>query len=223
MENIYTSNIAYSAIDKVIKLTGFTELQNFFLTNALSNCNKILDLAMGFGNVAKVLLENGKDVYRIDSSKIAFDYSKKNIGKELTERLKLIRGDFMRLPFNSEFDGVCCESNFGAEGAKLVIPEAYRALKNGGIFAVTMVEDQKLARERTNKEMEKKGINYVLSNFTQEELEFLRGIEGRTFGEGDELPSYELMRMAGKHGFETKSVVPFYDEAFYCLVMQKGN
>lgn len=221
MENIYSSRLAFSATDKGATLSGLTENQNFFLVNALSDCNRVLDLGVGFGNVTKALLDGGKTVFGLDISKIALDYSLEKVGKELAGRLHLVRGDFRDLPFNSEFDGVSCASNLGARDAELVLPEVYRSLKNGGIFAVTMLEDQKLLEERTNKEMEKKGIDYVLSNFTQEELEFVRGMEGRIYG--DELIASELMKLAEKYGFKTKSVVPFYDEAFYCLVVRKSD
>lgn len=234
MNEIYNSRLAFSALDKAATLSELTELQNLFLVNALSDCSRVLDLGVGFGNVAKALLMDDKTVTGVDISRIGLNYAvektkpcthillEKILGREGRRdfgKLSLIQGDFRRLPFNSEFDGVSCASNIGAKDAGLVLPEVYRALRKGGYFAVTVLEDPKLAAERTNKEMEKKGINYVLSNFTKDELEFLRGIEGRTFG--DELQASELMRLAKKCGFETKSVVPFYDDAFYCLVVRK--
>lgn len=131
----------------------------------LENCEYIIDLGCGTGNITLKLLKMGKFITAVDKSQRSLDILKKKVESfEFSANLKPILADITNL--NSEIGS---ESFDGANSlivAHLVkqykkhIEESYRILKAGGRFVITarnVGQDQELLVKSVKKSLVGRG------------------------------------------------------------------
>lgn len=63
--------------DKIMSATSFNDEQIRLIAEDLQPANKVLDLCVGFVNLAKVLVEQGKTVYGLDIMPESLEYARK--------------------------------------------------------------------------------------------------------------------------------------------------
>lgn len=100
--------------------------------HSMQNC-KMLDIGCGGGFLTNFLAQQGYEVFGIDLSTQSLD-----IAKQLDETKKVVykRASAYELPFkNEEFSAICAMDLLEhVENPVLVIKEAARVLKKGGLF-----------------------------------------------------------------------------------------
>ncbi len=109
-----------------------------FTAERLAGAHTILDCGAGTGFLARVLLEQGKDVTALDQNEVALRMLKeKTNGKN--EHLKVVAGDVRQLPFkDSEFDGAACLHVLPfIKDPSLCIKELARVLAPEGVLVVS--------------------------------------------------------------------------------------
>lgn len=94
---------------------------------------KILDVGCGGGLLTNPLAKAGFDVTGIDLSQSSLDVAKES---DATQKVKYLHGNAYSLPFNAQsFDVVCAMDILEhVENPNLLIQEASRVLKPGGLF-----------------------------------------------------------------------------------------
>ena len=152
--------------DKIWSSTSFNTIQTRLIVKALSLSTLILDLGTGIGNIAKKLVENGKNVYGLDINQQNLDYTTRKIN---SPRFHPVFGDALKLDYREDFDGVSCASNMAYfRDLPRIVAGIYRALKPEGLLAITGYEADKMQEwarftgEESRKAIEKAKI--ILSN-----------------------------------------------------------
>jgi ubiquinone/menaquinone biosynthesis C-methylase UbiE len=208
--------------DKIISATSFNDEQIRLIAEGLQPQERILDLCIGFGNLAKVLVEQGKTVYGLDIRPESLEYAKRKIGETKHRSLYLVQGDAQKLKYKSEFDGVSCVSNFGFPDLDPVTSGIYNALNPRGYFAVTGIESSKLQKhmEAMQSEVTRK-IQECALNLTEEEIEQLK--EVGAFYDFDQVKdsSQRVIDSLTRNGFKVNRVELFHQESCYFILAQR--
>ncbi len=129
--------------DRITRMSGFNHvlwssyLIDFFRRYASGN--RLLDISIGTGLLAKHFLDRGFDVYGMDISEGMLEKA-----EEKGFRGRLVRGSFMKIPFgNGLFDIVISTFDslntvlYGVELQK-IFSDVHRVLKEGGVFIFDM-------------------------------------------------------------------------------------
>ena len=208
--------------DRIISATSFNDEQIKLISEGLQPCYNILDLCIGFGNLAKVLLDQGKNVCGIDIRPKSLEYVKRKVGEGKEGSLYLIQGDIQRLEYESEFDGVSCVSSFVFPDLDPITSGIYNALRPRGYFAVTGIESSEIQRhvEFMQSELTKKIQDGALS-FTPEEIEKVKEV-GESFDLNQVKDSSQRVTDSlTRSGFKVNRVEPFYQNTCYFLLAQR--
>ena len=148
METIY-DRLGLELCQKLIDSGSFNTEQLRLLSDGLRDTTRVLDLGIGLGNLAKILIEQGKFVYGVDNRQDSLDYAKRKVGPQGEGKLFLFEKDARKLNFHNQFDGASCVSNFQErEYFDPVFSGVYRALKKNGYFAMTGLEGSEMERIR---------------------------------------------------------------------------
>jgi len=122
--------------DKVIQLTGYHMQELGYASDALKGCENVLEVGIGYGGLAKRLIEQGKRVTGIDIDPEKLTYVRTKIGPN--PRLVLKECDALNIPYDSEFDGAACFSSFHDIGNyQRLLHGISRALRHKGILSIT--------------------------------------------------------------------------------------
>ena len=209
--------------DRVMSATSLNDEQIRLLAEGLQPCERIVDLCIGFGNLAKVLVEQGKTVYGVDIAKKSLDYARQKVGDGKTDRLYLIKGDAQRLMF-SGVDGVSCVSSLGFPNLDPVANGIFNALKQGGYVAVTGLESSKIPQcmEHQGLELRKKYEEGSLRLTKEEIMKFVEAsAKGMiTGGMGDS--SERVIAAFERQSLRISQVSSFYHDTAYFILAQKA-
>lgn len=120
--------------------------------------NRILDLACGGGDQAKIFSQKGYEVVGIDIAPSLIDFAKRQFNEAGLEG-SFIVGDMRCIEYEAEFDLVVILSGsfgfFDHETNQKILCSIKRALKSGGkIFMMLVTRDQIRKRTRTWRETE---------------------------------------------------------------------
>ncbi len=206
-------------VDRLLSKTDFNNEQIRLISKGLQSCDDILDLCIGFGNLAKILVEQGKTVYGIDISSKSLKYAKRKVGDR---DLLLVQGDVRQLAYaNSKFDGVSCVSGFDFSDLDPITSSIYHALRPGGYFAVTGAESSEIQRiiEVVQSELTEKVQSGALS-FTAKELEKLNKVSELFNLNQVKDSSQRVADSLTKNGFRVNSVESFYENTYYFILAQ---
>jgi|SRR3989344_185024 len=212
-------------VEKILSKTTFYKEQMDLISNSLKNSNKILDLGVGFGNLAKILIGQGKKVYGLDISDDSLEYSKSKIASDKLGNFILINNDMRELNYDSEFDAVSCVSNINFNNLldlEKVVNGVYRALKPNGLFAVTACYSNKMAYYN---EISSKEVIPLLENreieITDTELKIMTEfseLQSKSSSESVEgliYPDSLIKFLSGK--FDPIKIKDFYNETSYLI------
>ncbi len=159
----FWNDFALKGYDDVAGIPGYRRLVKQVLDN-LANCNKVLDVGCGTGNLAIELAKQGKTVFGIDNSKNMLIQIKNKL-QNMDIKVALSREDAAKLRFKDNFfDAVCCINVlFNFKNPEPVIKEAYRVLAKNGIFIVSGPKNgakiTKELKEKVLNECNKEGSN----------------------------------------------------------------
>src|SRR2546426_2721696 len=102
---------------------------------------EVLDLACGHGRIANPLAERGVRVTGLDATPLFLDLAREDAAARGVE-VEYFEGDMRSLPWSERFDRVLnwftSFGYFGDDENRLVLAEAHKALKPGGLLAVEM-------------------------------------------------------------------------------------
>ncbi len=128
--------------DRIFSVPSFANEQLESIVGNVRQRQKILDLCIGFGNLARLLVEVGKEVHGVDISQDSLEYARKKVETSLLGTLNLVKGDVRSLDYINQFDAVTCVGSFGFpyKDKQRVVAGISNALKPGGIVAITGVE-----------------------------------------------------------------------------------
>ena len=215
--------------DRMLSPSGFNQEQIRLLSERMQPCNTVLDLCTGLGNLAKDLAYQGKTVYGLDIDEESLEYATRNVGDEGSGIFYPVQGDARNLGYNSEFDGVSCASSFDWENLDPVTAGIYRALKPGGYFAVTGIENSMKERHTAlvGRDLDQRVKDGSLV-FTDKDLEEL-GRMGELIGTDEFKSSAEKIKGSSakvvasleRNGFQIRNVQPFYEDTAYCVLAQR--
>ena len=228
MESIY-DRYGLELWEKFIAGAGsFNTEQLKLLSEALKDSTKVLDLGIGLGNLAKILVSQGKIVYGVDIRRDSLDYAQRKVGSEGLGKLVLVEKDVRDLNFNNEFDGASIVSNVADFGdLNPIFSGVYRALQNNGYFAMTGVESNHLEKmtELRGKETEL-AIQEGILFFTPDEVKKLqkegKNLEKMKEGLSKVIDSSERTTDALiRNGFKVLRKQEFYHDTCYFVLAQK--
>ncbi|NQU79645.1 class I SAM-dependent methyltransferase [Candidatus Woesearchaeota archaeon] len=103
-------------------------------------CGLVLDAGCATGILSARLAESGRRrVVAMDACEDMLVLARQKISERNKERLEVIRGDVQNIPFSdSTFDAaVCVNVLFDLEDPLLGLTEMYRAIKPGGLLAIS--------------------------------------------------------------------------------------
>jgi ubiquinone/menaquinone biosynthesis C-methylase UbiE len=134
---------------------------------------KILDVAMGHGRHALILIELGYDISGFDLSSQAVEMAKKNVSDKFPkyDLSKFKTGNmFKKFPFSNEsFDKIIAVQaiyhGFRCD-MEQAISEATRVLKKNGLFTFTVSTDIKRSTTATHSISERKNITLKIEDMT---------------------------------------------------------
>ena len=220
MDNIW-DKIDLELIDRILSSTSFNDDQIRLLSEALQSYDKILDLCIGFGNLAKILVGQGKTVYGIDISPRSLEYAKRKVGNQKAGKLYLVEGDGGNLEYDSEFDVVSCASSFCLSDTDPAACGIYKALRPGGGFAVTGFEscEKQKSMELMQSELSRKIEDGSLV-ITPEEIEKLQEYEKIIVPEAED-SSKRVLASLMKNNFQIRRVESFFHDTAYFILAQK--
>ncbi|MBN2542043.1 class I SAM-dependent methyltransferase [bacterium] len=137
--------------------TALRFLNSVFNRESKTASGNLLALGCGDGSVALPLAGKGFEVFGIDISPTAVSWAKE---KAVSQRLKadFLVGNVNSLPFSSEsfniVTDIACSHCIIGEDRKLFFREAYRVLKEGGLFILmSMCGDPKEESVKSNFDM----------------------------------------------------------------------
>jgi len=218
MESIW-DNITLRAIDKLISGTSFNNQQIQLLYDGLSDSEVILDLYTGFANLAKKLVENGKEVHGLDINPDSIAYAREKVDFNNKGRFSLHQGSVNHMDYNCEFDGVSCVSSLDFTDSDNITARINRALRPKGKFAVTSIGDRKAFEENMKREIEAR-ISDGSVEFTQEEIARFQELDS-IFENRTNTSEKGLISALEKNGFAIKdSKRFFYDTCSYILAQK---
>lgn len=208
--------------DRIISATSFNDEQVKLVSEGLHPCDRILDLCIGFGNLAKILVEQGKSVYGIDLRPKSLEYAKRKVGEGRKGSLYLVQGDVQRLGYGSEFDGVSCVSSFGFPDLDPITSGIYNALNHRGYFAVTGIESSEIQKhvETLQNELTRK-IQAGALSFTPEEIEKLKEVSKLVDINQIKDSSQRVNDSLTRNGFQINRVETFYQNTCYFILAQR--
>ncbi len=127
----------FKEYDVLNKLIPYNDLLLRIVNLLPKNCNKILDLGSGTGNLSEIMLSRGFNVTSLDYSKEGIDIHKsKNINANV-----IIHDLNYNLPFDDKcFDAVVSNNvlyTFNKDKQVKIAKEIYRVLKSDGIVVLS--------------------------------------------------------------------------------------
>lgn len=215
MEAVWNKEIL-ELTDRIMSITAFNREQISLIAQGLQPCSRVLDLCTGYGNLAKVLIDQGKTVYGLDIGKESLIYATQKAG-----RLIPIKGDVRKLPFNGCFDGVSCASSLGFKELDCVVEGIYRALNPGGFVAITGVESAEQERGINILGLEllkayEEGTFKMTMDEAQKVVDFVPKISG-----GGLDSSHNKIEAFERHKLHIKRRIPFNQDTAYFILAQK--
>lgn len=213
----------FELFDKIWSSTNFNKEQTNLIVDSLKSTDKLLDLGIGVGNVAKKFLETGKDVCGIDITLKSLNYVKKKIGI-LGKKLVLLRMDAQKLNFKEEFDGAYCASNLAYfSDLNAVMVGVHSALKLKGLFAITGYEKEKMDKWVTLTGKESlQAIQEGKVTLTKKELKMLSISQNVDLTQQID-SSERTIETLLKNGFIILSKCEFYYNTCYFILAQKSE
>lgn len=121
---------------------GKLEFEKFFKFLNLPEHSDVIELGSGYGRFVLQLLKRQYSVTAVDISKesldILYEQAKKN---KIDKKLKLVRFDFSKPVFESEYDGAYCISTFhllaDTEEKRIgIFSNLVKSVKDGGVVVV---------------------------------------------------------------------------------------
>jgi SAM-dependent methyltransferase len=139
-----------------------TEDLPFWQTLARWQGDPVLELGCGTGRVLIPLAQDGRIVYGLDNSPAMLDFLRQHIPEELESRIHLLEADMTNFQIDTLFRVAFLPCNtystFDKQGRAAILGRAFRHLKPGGVFAVSVPNPNLLQSLQTNKETEVEAI-----------------------------------------------------------------
>jgi SAM-dependent methyltransferase len=105
-------------------------IDSSFEQSGIANC---LDVACGRGRHSLLLSRKGIEVFSLDYDMPALVLLKERMDENAKDRILIIRGDGIRLPFmEGSFDGILSNQFVGYVDIRIFLSECHRALKPDG-------------------------------------------------------------------------------------------
>lgn len=134
------STYQYKGFERTLGLKYLSEIETKFVKENIPSNKKILELGIGTGRNAELILEKGNILYGIDAAEKMLCHCKKRFKKEISEnRLKLIHKNLKhRLPFrqNSLDQLICIRVIKYVDNWRELLRESYRVLKRDGVLVI---------------------------------------------------------------------------------------
>jgi len=212
-------------LDKVFGVLSFSKEQLDAIQKGIGNSHKVLDLCVGFGNLAKRLVEEGRDVYGIDISDDSLDFARKRIGDGHLGELHLIKGNVRKLKYENEFDAATCVSTMNFPNSWLrprlrkVAEGVYKALKPSGVLVFSAFDGSKSRESGPHFHQDwGSAIEDGRLSLSLDEIALLQTYGGH----GSSLKSPEEMsKIFESAGFSTTIIDRLYHDTMYVLAAQK--
>lgn len=225
--------LGYRLYDELWKPLKFNQEQIAIISTFLKDCNMILELGAGVGNLTQTLLESGKKVFSLDYDKNSIRYVKKKVGFLNRRKLYIKRWDINRLgqfidgsKLHNFFDAACTASNMCYFDIERVVKATYDALSFKGYFAITGFESSK--SDKILRDLEEETVHLITSakiKFSPKEenklkvyMEELKAGHIKTTGSDSLDRSLSALE---REGFKILEAGSFYHSLAYYILAQK--
>lgn len=212
----------FTVMDQILAPTKFNRNQLELLSNGLKSSREVLDLCTGFGNLAKLLVEQGKIVHGYDINPNSLDYTRNKLGNNASNFYPII-GDLNSINIDSRFDYVSCASTLGSiDDLDPITVQIHKTLNPHGNFVLTGIEKSQF--DNYKKIMEKDIVELCESGeikFSKEESDrFLAIVESSNHSDLKD-SSQRVSDSLSRNGFKITDKKPFLNGTCYYMVAQK--
>lgn len=207
-------------MDKVTSSVGFNDEQLELLVGGVGTSKKVLDLCLGFGNLASLLVKKGNRVYGLDKNQNSIEYVRQKVGRD-NPNFSSVVGDVYKIGFDSEFDVVTCASTIGSmEDVDLISRGVYRSLKSKGKVVLTGMEKSRQERylQKCTEEIVDKLTSGKLE-LSDEEAQRIAELKSESYEFKDS--KVKMVNSLTGNGFRILDSRPFYEGIGYYLRAEK--